>query len=286
LSPSPDCPVCGLGSTEKRFVFHAYTVARCTRCTVEFLRPQPDDATLARIYTENYFFDHDGSVDHAQHVALKQASALRTLQPLGAPKPGAKLLDIGAGTGDFLIVAARLGYDVVGVEYSASSVEEARKRVPGELFAGEVADAHFPDASFDVVATTDVIEHTRDPQAFVREIRRILKPGGYAIITTPATDSWSARLMGTRWMEYKVEHLFYFNVRSLHDSLTQAGFNNIVIRPNVKILSLAYIGVHFERFPVPGWSRVVAAAMSLVPAKWRERPFPIVASGITAVAKG
>jgi SAM-dependent methyltransferase len=278
------CRICSSAAIARRFRFERYDVLRCATCDVEFLDPQPDDATLAAIYTEDYFFARDGEEDRERHARLKAASARRTLDLLPPPAAGTRLLDVGCGTGDFLIEARARGYVVSGVEFSPSSAATAAARVDGTVVQGDLFSANFPTASFDVIANSDVIEHVRDPLAFAREMRRVLAPGGRAIVSTPATDSWSARLLGTRWMEYKVEHLFYFDRPSLIRTLNAGGFVTVTTAPNVKVLSLDYILAHFEKFRQPFDGRPLRRISALLPDALRHGPFPIVASGITAIA--
>jgi ubiquinone/menaquinone biosynthesis C-methylase UbiE len=279
------CPICGAGRIAEHHRLARFGVAACVTCGVQFLTPQPSDADLASIYTSQYFFALDGDDHQRQHARLKQASAERTLRLLPTAPSGGRLLDVGCGTGDFLIAAAARTYEVTGIEFSESSAATAAARVHGMIVHGSLEGAALPDASFDVVATSDVIEHVRDPLSFARELRRVLKPSGVAVVSTPSTDSWSARLLGRRWMEYKVEHLFYFNRPSLERALLAAGFEHVAIVPNVKVLSFEYIAAHFERFPVAGITGIVSAMRRFMPRPLRDRPFPVVASGITAIAR-
>ena len=166
--------------------------------TVSFSIPQPTDDALGKIYTADYFFARDNDADRERHAYLKSGSARKTLSLLVAPAGGTALLDIGCGTGDFLCEAAAAGYTVTGVEFSQTSAATAASRVPGRIINGSIDDAAFPDATFDVVANSDVIEHVRDPLAFAKEIRRILKPGGVALISTPDLGSWSHKLLGNK----------------------------------------------------------------------------------------
>ncbi len=279
------CRICASLAVEKCFRFGDYDVVGCRTCGVRFLDPQPTDATLATIYTADYFFGRDGDSDRIRHAELKSASARRTLAFAPQPSAGNRLLDIGCGTGDFLVQARAKGFVVTGVEFSESSCETARSRVDGTIVLGSLESASFPDASFDVIATTDVIEHVRDPGSFTREMRRVLAPGGVALVTTPSTDSWSSKLLGSRWMEYKTEHLFYFDRQSLIATLQAGGFATVVTQPNVKVLSIDYIAAHLEKFPAPFDGRVVRSLTRRLPDRLRFAPFPIVASGITAIAR-
>ena len=260
-------------------------VTYCANCTGEFLNPQPTDEALSQIYTADYFFARDNAVDRERHAYLKSASARKTLSLLPQSlASGTSLLDIGCGTGDFLCEAANAGYQVTGVEFSPTSAAAAASRVPGRIVCGSIDSAAFPDSSFDVVASSDVIEHVRNPLAFACEIRRILRPGGTALISTPDLESWSHKLLGRRWVDYKVEHLYYLNRASLTFLLREAGFTSYSFSPNVKVLSVAYINAHFEKFPVPVWSTITGTVTRLLPPAARHAPFSIVASGITVKA--
>ena len=99
---------------------------------------------------------------------------------------GLRVLDVGCGTGH---LAARLiadGYSVVGLEPDPTALSYARKRIP-EAVGGDARQLPFPDASFDAVIATDVLEHIPDDSAAAAEIRRVLRPGGLAILTVPAS---------------------------------------------------------------------------------------------------
>jgi glycosyltransferase involved in cell wall biosynthesis len=85
-------------------------------------------------------------------------------------------------------------------------------------------------------------------------------------------------------MEYKPEHLFYFDRNTLQTALFRSGFATVVVQPGWKVLSLGYVARHFERFRVPLLSPLLRMA-SAVPAPLRERAFHVVASGVLAFAR-
>jgi len=99
------------------------------------------------------------------------------------------VLDYGCGTGDHITYPlARSGYDVLGVDVHAPSVVEARRRyvLPNLAFrTGTVEDLLREGLSFDVVVCSEVLEHLHDPRDFLVKLRRLLRLGGAAIITTP-----------------------------------------------------------------------------------------------------
>jgi SAM-dependent methyltransferase len=108
----------------------------------------------------------------------------RTIDGLGLP-PRARVLDAGCGSGRNMVDLARWG-TVTGVELSEAAAEAARGRHVGEVVEGSVLEMPFAPASFDLVVCLDVIEHLQDDRAALRELRRVLAPGGALLITVPA----------------------------------------------------------------------------------------------------
>jgi SAM-dependent methyltransferase len=99
--------------------------------------------------------------------------------------PGARILDAGCGSGRNMVELSRHG-TVTGVELSETSVAIARNRGVGDVVAGSVLDMPFPDASFELAVTLDVIEHLEDDLGALREMRRTVAPGGALLVTVPA----------------------------------------------------------------------------------------------------
>jgi len=285
---STTCPICSSRQLHYVFSHHGYRVVRCADCHLLMLNPQPSDAELAAIYTETYFLGDDTPETHARVSAMKGATARSYLNEIARYRGshGGRLLEIGCGQGDFLVEAQRLGYDVTGVEIAQPAAVIAAERLgQGRVVCGEIESVALGAGSFDVCAISDVIEHTRDPLAFLQAIHRLLKPGGVLFIATPTLDSWSARLLRQNWMEFKPEHLFYFDNATIQHALHLANFRQAIVEPGWKILNLDYITHHFLRFPVPVVTPVVKAITDLIPAPLRHRNIPIVASGMMAFAR-
>jgi SAM-dependent methyltransferase len=103
---------------------------------------------------------------------------------LQLPKP-ARVLDAGCGSGRNMIEFSSLG-TVTGIELSETSVALARGREAGEIVSGSVLEMPFPDDSFDLAVSLDVIEHLEDDLTALRELRRTVAPGGALLVTVPA----------------------------------------------------------------------------------------------------
>ncbi len=278
-----ECSICGSNRLSYSFSHQSHRVMRCEDCALMFLNPQPSDAELAQIYTKDYFLGHGSEEGRRNAAELKRATARQYLAELARYNgtPSGRLLEVGCGEGDFLSEAESAGYEVLGVEYSEAACATANDRLKrGRVEQGELADAKLPESHFDVCVLNDVIEHVRDPLAFLREVRRVLRPGGALFIATPCLDSWSARVMKERWMEWKPEHLTYFNKENIQTALLKAGFQNVLVQPGWKILSFDYVKAHFEKFPVPMVTPALRALGKFLPSSTKKKGRRVVASGM------
>lgn len=106
-------------------------------------------------------------------------------------RAGARILDAGCGSGRTLQELVDYG-EVSGLELNADAAEVARGRGCGEVQIGRLEELPWQDASFDLITCLDVIEHTPDDRAALRELLRVSKPGGWLLATVPAYQAlWS-----------------------------------------------------------------------------------------------
>jgi 2-polyprenyl-3-methyl-5-hydroxy-6-metoxy-1,4-benzoquinol methylase len=282
------CHICGSVRFYYLLSTSDYRMVRCDDCGLLFLNPQPSDEELAKIYTANYFLASDNDAAGRAISEIKLATAgiyLSEIRRYHGPETG-RLLEIGCGRGDFLELAENAGWHVTGVEYSSAACEAARLRLKkGEVLCGELKAANLPGDQFDLCVISDVLEHIRSPLEFLREIHRLLKPGATLFVATPSIDSWSARFLRQKWMEFKAEHVAYFDRQTLQTALFKTGFREIILQPGWKILNFDYIQRHFARFPVPFITPLLNLSRRLLPRRLQLRQQRIVASGIMAFAR-
>jgi ubiquinone/menaquinone biosynthesis C-methylase UbiE len=166
-------------------------------------------------------------------------------------EPGARVLDLGCGEGDFAAAAAEAGAaEVLGVDVAAEAVRRARARHPGLRFE-QVGDAlPAPDASFDLVWCSEVLEHVLDTAAVLSEARRVLRTGGALLVTTPAHGP--ARRLGLavagweRHFDPRGPDLRFYTRRSLRELLDDFGFDAVATRSKGRHLfaSARRAGIH------------------------------------------
>jgi SAM-dependent methyltransferase len=111
--------------------------------------------------------------------------------------PGAKLLDCGCRDGEFTLKkAARIGTkNIYGIEIMEGAAGIARKKGIEVCQCDLQQNFPFENESFDVVSVSQVIEHLSDTDGFLREVKRVLKKGGYTVISTPNLASLDAILL-------------------------------------------------------------------------------------------
>jgi SAM-dependent methyltransferase len=143
---------------------------------------------------------------------------------------GQRVLDLGCGAGAFTAALAEAGTQAVGVEVAARAVERARAAHPGLDFRHVPIDAPLPfeDASFDAVWVSEVLEHVADTARFLSEARRVLKPGGLLLVTTPSAGrAWAL----AHWPpDPRGDHLRFYTARSLRALLADFGFEDVRVR--------------------------------------------------------
>jgi SAM-dependent methyltransferase len=277
------CHVCQSPRIYYLFSACGQRVVRCEDCGLVFLNPQPSDEELARIYTADYFLGSESDAGRETASRVKEATAQLYLAEIRRYQGllRGRMLEIGCGDGDFLVLAEREGWQVTGVEYAAAASDRARKRLEhGEVRCGELAAAQLAAEQFDLCVISDVIEHVRSPRDFLQEIHRVLKPGGTLFVATPSIDSWSARIMQQKWMEFKAEHLTYFDRQNLQTLLFASDFREIIVQAGWKVLSFEYVKMHFDRFPIPIMTPVLNLIARIVPPKMQYQHHRIVASGM------
>ena len=159
------------------------------------------------------------------------ALAERDVRHLPAPSPGAKLLDIGCGSGAFVRRALSMGYLAEGLEFDAQAVNAAiGAGLP--VHEGSLPNTGLAEGSYDVVTLSQVIEHLHDPIAALLEIHRLLKPGGWFWLATPNMDAPGHIQFGPDWRGLEPpRHLVLFSAKALALALERTGFNDIDFKP-------------------------------------------------------
>ncbi|WP_281336788.1 class I SAM-dependent methyltransferase [Flavobacterium eburneipallidum] len=174
--------------------------------------PQPSLENLGKYYESEDYISHTDNkrslfeklYHFIKSIALK--NKLNLINSFQSNK--GKILDIGAGTGDFLSVAKNDGWETIGVEPSDRAKTIAKSK--GISFVENTAELE--NHSFDVISMWHVLEHVPDLDKQIKELKRLLKPTGTLIIAVPNFKSFDAKHYGKFWAAFDVPiHFWHFS---------------------------------------------------------------------------
>jgi 2-polyprenyl-3-methyl-5-hydroxy-6-metoxy-1,4-benzoquinol methylase len=174
--------------------------------------PQPSLENLGKYYESEDYISHTDNkrslfeklYHFIKSIALK--NKLNLINSLQSKK--GKLLDIGAGTGDFLLVAKNDDWTITGIEPSDRAKAIAKNK--GVSFVS--ATSELENQSFDVITMWHVLEHVPDLDTQIKELKRVLKPNGTLIVAVPNFKSFDAKHYGKFWAAYDVPiHFWHFS---------------------------------------------------------------------------
>ena len=195
---------------------------------------------------------------------------LRFLEAAGVFGSGADVLEIGTGTGGMLHALLERGLRARGVEINAALIAQSRQWF-GDLPVEPVSGVQLPfaDASFDLVLSFDVFEHIRDSDAHLREVSRVLRPGGRYLVQTPS--KWPNTLFETiRWKSFtrwRDDHCALHTPGQLRQRLEAHGF--AVQFFDVPVVNDFFRGKVRRHLGWPGAVALTLANPDRLPVKWR-----------------
>ncbi len=228
------CPLCGTESFQ-----HAYSgrttrnpddpkrweLVRCLDCDHGFLNPQPQWDELAEYYHSAYPpYDPNHGVTEDFEAVAASARETGTYRHVSI-RPGLRILDVGCGGGSFLAVAQKMGAEVQGVEPSEVAAERARQLglnvTTGTL---ETFAETNPDARYDMITFSHVVEHLTDPVHTLKVAASLLNKEGMVWVAVPNGACGFARRLGWRWYSTDLPlHLQHFSITSMKTTAERAG---------------------------------------------------------------
>ena len=174
--------------------------------------PQPSLENLGKYYESEDYISHTDnkrSLFEKLYHFIKNIALKNKLNLINSHQPNkGRILDIGAGTGDFLSVAKKDGWQTIGVEPSTKAKSIAINK--GVSFVELTTELE--NNSFDVISMWHVLEHVPDLDKQIKELKRLLKPTGTLIIAVPNFKSFDAKYYGKFWAAFDVPiHFWHFS---------------------------------------------------------------------------
>ena len=223
------CNLCGQDQPEVLFHAHVreyradlynrniWDIVRCQNCGLIYTNPRIDNEARAALYSfetqGDKDFVHDWFIENAD---LQRPVWQRYVRVMRKYCPAGKLLDIGCGTGSFLVEARAMGYEVYGQEVSPYLTEYCRKEQGLTIYDDFLEKLDLQPGSFDCITAFDVIEHHPDPMSLVSQMSKLLRPNGVAVISTHDIGNPFARMYGVKWRYINpIGHITYFTRQTL-----------------------------------------------------------------------
>ncbi len=232
------CPFCS--SKEKKHFITAkdilygnkgnFSYNKCQNCELVYLNPRPSEKEIGKYYPKTY---EKHKIEQKKTFYRILVDIFLKLQlNLRIPfKKNGKFLEIGAGQGYLLENAEKIGWNVTGIEINKKAAEKISKKLGIKIFTKDLLECKFKKNSFDVVAIIHTLEHMHHPFKELKEIHKILKPGGMIWIEVPNIDSFEFKLFKKKWYALQPPvHLTHFNKKTISKTLNKAGFKIKKIR--------------------------------------------------------
>lgn len=200
-------------------------IVRCPACGTGATVPPP-----TRDVRGDGLFDDAAAGYGGDRLAMREQwfreASLRLDWMRATMSHDARVLEIGAATGEFVATAQRAGHVVTGLETSpgaaraAQAVTSAVRNLDLPGWRADVADERV-----DAIAMFHVLEHADDPRGLLRELYEVLEPGGALYLEVPNGGSFLARRDGVDWWAARTEdHVFHFTDQGLRAALVAVGF--------------------------------------------------------------
>lgn len=243
------CILCG--SSKFKFMYFSkdrmfnlqgkFTVKKCSKCSLVFLDPQPNQTLLKNHYPSVNYYSYYRSKRRGLFEILREylfkhyystnvlsklvSTFIQNVPAIPSYVENGKVLDIGCGDGDTLAQLQKLGWEVFGLDIDSRAVEIATKRGINTQLGTFREISKYPDNYFDAIRLYHVIEHLDDPGLCLSLIRKKLKKNGELLIGTPNVKSIVAFLFRSYWYNLDTpRHLFLFSPQTLGKLLDKNDF--------------------------------------------------------------
>jgi MoaA/NifB/PqqE/SkfB family radical SAM enzyme/ubiquinone/menaquinone biosynthesis C-methylase UbiE len=252
------CPLCGsrrshIVTSGREHEFNNTTddlfiVVECGQCALVYLNPRPDETMIDQIYPENYYCHKEAYSSQAQNTSLIAKFKRKLIESIGYPrqvrdifnivdKPKTKLrvLDVGCGNGDALDAFRNYSpfpVETVGLDYDENALNIVQSK-GHEIISGTISEVKIVPNTFDIVYSSNVIEHVADPAGMLQTIYEVIKPGGIFICETPNFKSLDVSLFSKsgHWGGYHFpRHWTFFTEKTFRRMAKGSGFAVIEVK--------------------------------------------------------
>ncbi len=227
------CDLCGADNprhyltTTDRFTGSVYNLCICSKCHLVYLSPRPTFTEIENLYPENYeayqSLGQNNSAVVNWHSRRALGKKLKYIEHYRHER--GRLLDLGCATGNFLLFAKELGWQVFGVEIVEKAAQIARQQLGSEIITDSLDDPRLATGSMDVITLWDVLEHLPSPRVTLDKISDLLRPDGLVFFSIPNLDSFDRKLFKSEWIGWDApRHFNLYSKTTIQRLLSESGF--------------------------------------------------------------
>lgn len=223
LAKKRDCVICGSKEFNLWIKSDVFNVLKCKNCGLVFVNPCLNEEGLAIVYAGH----HNNRVANSEESEKRERMYEIDRDFLLEVIDEGEILDIGCGGGFFLNKFDSKKWVRNGLEIDADAIDYAQDKFGLDgIKKWESKTIPFADEKFNVVVLRGSYEHMVDPHIVAREIKRVLKTGGYLYIcATPNVDSFCAKIYKEKWNQFDaIEHIFMFSFDTLKKMIEPLDF--------------------------------------------------------------
>ncbi|HET6767043.1 MAG TPA: class I SAM-dependent methyltransferase [Chitinophagaceae bacterium] len=228
------CLVCNGANIQTLNGYERHGLVKCGNCGFVFMKKIPTSTELENYYSV-YAYENEKEIPGPTRLSLENL-----LDSFEKYRQNNRILDVGCGEGWILELAMKRGWETYGTEFSSRAIEICEKKGI-KMYTGILNPANMKEKDFDIIVSSETIEHINNPREELANIYQLLRKGGLFYITTPNFNSYLRRMMKDKYAIIKYpEHLSYYTTATLNKVLKQTGFSK------VKLLTTGISVSHYQ----------------------------------------
>lgn len=238
-----NCPICDsaqgrpfLSCKDTTVSGDVFEIKECSSCGFKYTSPRPEEKDLGKYYESEDYISHSNTkvgLVNKLYQAVRQITLAQKMRLINGLNSKGSVLDIGCGTGEFLRVSKAAGRNTTGIEPSEKAREFAKANYGLTVFPENELKS-IPNGSQSIITMWHVLEHVSNLNERVKELKRLLEPGGYLIVAVPNCASLDAKKYKEHWAAYDVpRHLYHFRPKDIKALFSKHGMKVTRVLPMV-----------------------------------------------------
>lgn len=233
------CIFCNISSNEIVIEENGYSGKKCPKCNLIYISPRPISSEIQNLYSND-----QAQISAETHISaffMKRIYAIHNLKIIKKFIKKGDLLEIGAGSGSFLIEARKEGFQVYGIELNSILTNVIRNKLKIPCSNSTLNHNYFKDKKFDIIYHCDVTSHFYYPIEEFKKMYNNLNDSGFLVFETGNLGDVEKKYYNVFTKFLYPDHLYFFSEKNLKELLRLSGFKILKIYRYSILLQLKII---------------------------------------------